>query len=220
MERFVMSTAEQRHGPNGLSGNQSNSVRGVPSTAMEPGSTKPSVMVLLVLAMLTSWQTALADSYFLPDAQWQGPALGQAVSGTDSPLLPEHIFVDGRGLPVGQGSAAEGGVLYAQRCASCHGSHAQGGRSVELLGDRASLNTAYPDKGIAVRWPAAPALFDYVYRAMPPEEPASLSANQVYAVLAYLLVLNDLLGEDQLLNAETLSLIDMPNRDGFRTIGR
>ncbi len=134
--------------------------------------------------------------------------------------MPPHVFDDGRGLPAGQGSASEGAVLYAQRCASCHGSQAQGGRSVELLGDRATLGTPYPDKGIAVRWPAAPALFDYIYRAMPPDEPASLTVNQVYAVLAHLLVLNDLLDESQLLDAATLAAIEMPNREGYRTIAR
>lgn len=180
----------------------------------------PALTALLIAAMLTVCHAAWADSNFLPGGQWQGPALGLPLSAAEQTLLPAPVFADGRGLPDGQGSAAEGALLYAQRCASCHGSHAQGGRSVELVGDRASLGTPWPDKGIAVFWPAAPTLFDYVYRAMPPEQPASLSVDQVYAVLAHLLVLNGLLDETQILNAEVLSAITMPNRDGFRTIGR
>ena len=150
---------------------------------------------------------------------WQGPKLGQPLSQADINHLPRHVFADGRGLPAGEGNAREGGALYTQLCASCHGSRGQGGKALELVGDRSLLATEFPDRGIAVYWPNAPTLFEYVYRSMPPEKPASLGASQLYAILAHGLELNGLLAPGSSLDAALLSAIEMPNRKGFRTIG-
>ena len=154
------------------------------------------------------------------NGHWQGPKLGQQMNQEDITDLPQHVLADGRGLPAGEGNAVEGGALYAQLCASCHGSRGQGGKALELVGDRRLLATEFPDRGIAVYWPNAPTLFEYVYRSMPPEKPASLNANQVYAILAYVLELNGLLTPESSLDAATLSAVEMPNREGFRTIAR
>ena len=149
---------------------------------------------------------------------WNGPDLGQPTSPEAIHDLPRHVQADGSGLPAGEGNAREGAALYAQQCARCHGDRGQGGRALALVGDRSLLATEYPDRGIAVFWPNAPTLFEYVYRSMPPERPATFSASQVYALLAHVLELNGLLAPGRSLNAATLSAINMPNRDGFRTL--
>lgn len=177
-------------------------------------------LISVLSGMLLILVSTLARSDFLIEEPWEGPRLGQVLSDTRRSEMPQPVYADGKGLPAGSGTAVDGAMLYAERCAACHGSQGQGARAIELVGDRSLLATPYPDKGIAVYWPDAPALFDYVYRSMPPEQPASLTADQVYAVLAHLLVLNGLLDENQRLTPEVLSSIEMPNHAGFRTIGR
>lgn len=142
---------------------------------------------------------------------------GRALNESEVAALPGHVFADGTGLPFGSGTAAQGREIYAQHCAGCHGSVGQGGRAIELVGDRSLLATDIPDKGIAVFWPYAPPLFEYIQRAMPPAEPYSLSADEVYAVVAYLLELNGLTAPEQEVNADYLSNLSMPNRDGFKS---
>ena len=131
--------------------------------------------------------------------------------------LPPTVFADGTGLPAGGGTAREGAPLYAARCAGCHGAEGEGGRAMELVGDRALLASDYPDRGIAVYWPYAPPLFDYVRRAMPPDAPWSLSADETYAVVARLLELNALVDAGTVVDAAFLAALEMPNRDGFDT---
>ncbi|MFK7892108.1 MAG: c-type cytochrome [Granulosicoccus sp.] len=147
--------------------------------------------------------------------------LGQPVTDEQLANLPSHVFADGEGLPAGEGTAKQGVLLYTDLCAHCHGSEGQGGRAMELVGDRSLLATEYPDKGIAVFWPNAPTLFEYIYRSMPPEAPASLQANELYSLIAYLLSINGLIGNDKnmAVDAELLRSITMPNRSGFVTEG-
>lgn len=173
------------------------------------------VTCLLLYGLL--YCRALADGQTPPV---EAPGLGDPLSKQAIADLPRHVFADGEGLPPGQGTSKQGAELYAQQCAGCHGSVGQGGKAVELVGDRSLLTSDYPDKGIAVYWPYAPTLFEYIYRSMPPDKPASLSAEQLYSVIAHLLVLNDLLVESSALDARSLADIKMPNESGFRTIGR
>ncbi len=147
-------------------------------------------------------------------------ALGQLMNADEIASLPQQVFADGAGLPPGQGTAQAGEVLYTEHCASCHGSQGQGGRAVELVGDRELLATEFPDRGIAVYWPYAPTLFEYVYRSMPPDKPASWQADELYSIIAHVLVLNELIEPETVVNAQLLSTIVMPNVDGFRTVGR
>lgn len=142
---------------------------------------------------------------------------GRLLSDTEVTSLPKHVFADGTGLPDGEGNAEVGKQLYAQHCADCHGSVGQGGRALELVGDRALLASDIPDKGIGVYWPYAPTLFEYVRRAMPPEKPYSLSVNEVYAIVAHLLELNGLADPGVAVDAEYLSNLKMPNIKGFRS---
>lgn len=146
--------------------------------------------------------------------------LGSELSTTELAALPKHVFPDGTGLPDGSGTAAAGGVLYASHCANCHGNEGQGAKALELVGDRSLLVSEYPDRGIAVYWPYAPTLFEYIDRSMPPEAPGKFSNDELYALIAYVLHLNELIDDDFVLTRKTLSNVVLPNRDGFITIAR
>lgn len=141
--------------------------------------------------------------------------LGRSLTDNEIKQLNRHVFANGDGLPKGTGNAVQGAVLFEAHCASCHGSQGEGGAAVELVGDRALLATEYPDKGIAVYWPWAPTLFEYIRRSMPPNKPYSLSVDETYSVVARVLELNGLITGGQNLDAAVLSAIHMPNRDGF-----
>jgi cytochrome c len=125
------------------------------------------------------------------------------------------ISPDGAGLPEGRGSVADGRRVYGEKCAVCHGAHGEGGPMDRLVGGMTSLSDAKPVKTIGSFWPYATTVFDYVRRAMPFNAPQSLSDNEVYALTAYLLHLNGILGADATLDAATLTAVRMPNRDGF-----
>lgn len=166
--------------------------------------------LLLFCAIVTSlsWRSVMAADAL--------PGLGRMMTETELAELPQHVFADGRGLPPGTGSTDRGEKIYASLCAGCHGSVGQGGSAIELVGDRALLATEYPDRGIAVYWPYAPTLFEYIKRAMPPDRPYSLSDDEVYSVIARVLELNGLIEAGQQVDALLLSTLLMPNRHNFR----
>jgi len=125
---------------------------------------------------------------------------------------------DGTGLPEGRGTAAEGREIYARRCARCHGPKGEGGdepKQATLVGGRGSLQTSKPLKTVGSYWPYATTVWDYVNRAMPLEHPGTLTHNQVYSLVAWILWMNRITGENDVLDAKTLPRIRMPNRDGF-----
>lgn len=122
---------------------------------------------------------------------------------------------DGKGLPAGSGSVVDGKEIYTNRCLKCHGAGGKGRESVPLVGGRGTLASAQPLKTVESYWPYATTLFDYVNRAMPFDRPGALTANQVYAVCAYVLSLGHIVPDDAVLDAASLPKIHMPNRDGF-----
>ncbi len=142
------------------------------------------------------------------------PRLGRAASAELIARWNLSIYPDGRGLPAGQGTAAQGRPLYQTRCAKCHGADGEGGSGGTLVG-RGSLTDPEPDQTVGNYWPYATTLFDYIRRAMPMDAPATLSDDEVYAVSAYLLYLNKIIGVGDRLDADSLPRIRMPNRDGF-----
>ena len=147
------------------------------------------------------------------------PTLGVGHAPTEEDLrgLSVMVTTDGAGLPPGSGSALLGKQVIAERCASCHGSAGEGGDGPALAGGQGTLATAKPKRTVGSYWPYATTLWDYVNRAMPFNRPGTLTHDEVYAVSAYVLFLNDLVGEKQVLNAKTLPRVRMPNRDGFVT---
>ena len=123
---------------------------------------------------------------------------------------------DGRGLPTGSGTALAGKPIYEAKCAMCHGAEAAGGPMFgTMVGGIGSFTT---DKRVLTpgsMYPYAPALFDYIRRAMPMSQPQSLTADETYAVTAYLLHLNGLVPANEPMDAHALTALRMPNRDGF-----
>lgn len=144
----------------------------------------------------------------------QGPGLGKPASADWVAARNTSIYPDGRGLPEGRGTAKAGREIYGQKCASCHGERGEGGSGGHLVG-RGPLVGAAADKTVGNYWPFATTIFDFTRRAMPMNAPGSLNADDTYAVTAFLLYLNEIIGADEELNARTLPMVTMPNRDGF-----
>jgi cytochrome c len=144
----------------------------------------------------------------------EGPNLGKPIAEADVAPWDISIMPNGIGLPPGSGTPAQGAAIYAQKCAACHGDNGKGGISFPMAGGppRASLDGG---KTIANYWPYATTVFDFIRRAMPYQQPNSLGNDEVYALTAYILALNKLIGENDVINAETLPKVPMPNRENF-----
>ena len=143
------------------------------------------------------------------------PAFGAAVSAEEVARWDISIPPSGAGLPGGSGSARQGLKVYEEKCQSCHGAKGAGKPADPLAGGVGSLASRTPLRTVGSYWPYATTLFDYVRRAMPITNPLSLTDDEVYAVSAYLLFVNGIVGEDAVMNAQTLPQVKMPNRDGF-----
>jgi S-disulfanyl-L-cysteine oxidoreductase SoxD len=143
-----------------------------------------------------------------------GTNLGKPVTPADIAAWDIGIQPDGTGLPPGGGTPAQGAKIYAQKCAACHGENGKGGNNAALVGGEKIANMD-STRTIANFWPYATTVFDYIRRAMPWPQPRSLSDNEVYALTAYILAENRIIGQSDSMNAETLPKVRMPNRDGF-----
>ena len=151
-----------------------------------------------------------------------GPA--PAPLGVGRPALPAEIAAwnidvrpDGQGLPPGHGTAAQGEALFQERCAACHGEFGEGAaRWPVLAGGQGSLRSERPEKTIGSFWPNVSTVFDYVHRAMPYGNAQSLEPDETYAIVAYLLSLNDVIKDPgQELNERNLAMIHLPNETAF-----
>jgi len=125
------------------------------------------------------------------------------------------VRADGRGLPPGRGSVRDGEKIFAETCAACHGAKGEGKPADRLVGGFGTLATSKPVRTVGSYWPYATTLFDYIRRAMPFNAPQSLTADQIYAVSAYILYLNNIVTEATVLDATSLPRVRMPNRNGF-----
>lgn len=149
-----------------------------------------------------------------------GPRLGRVATPQEVAAWDISIPPSGAGLPAGSGTAKQGEAVYVAQCQACHGPKGVGKPADPLVGGIGSLTTANPMRTVGSFWPYATTLFDYTRRAMPPTKPLSLSSDEVYAVTAYLLYLNGIIGENAEMNAKTLPQVKMPNRDGFIDMSR
>lgn len=141
-------------------------------------------------------------------ARAEGPGLGQPLSPEEIPFYATHILPDGTGLPEGGGTAVEGAELFATLCAACHGETGIEGPIEPVVGPNETF--ARP---AGRYWPYATTLFDYTRRSMPFHQPKSLEDDEVYAVTAYILHRNGLIGENERMDSESLPAVVMPNRE-------
>ncbi len=167
----------------------------------------PEIAALAVLVALAA-----------PAVAQQGP-LGLGAPATEAEIAGWDIDVrpDGEGLPEGRGTVAQGEEVYIAQCAACHGDFGEGiDRWPVLSGGQGTLAEEDPVKTIGSYWPHLSTVYDYVYRAMPYGNAQSLSPDETYAVVAYLLYLNDIVtDEDFELNRETFKTVRLPNEGGF-----
>lgn len=143
------------------------------------------------------------------------PDLGRVATPAEVTGWDVSIPPDGTGLPPGRGTSAQGAVVFEQKCQSCHGEKGAGQPNDRLVGGHGTLAGKTPVRTVGSYWPYATTVFDYVRRAMPYTQSHSLGDDEVYAVTAYLLHLNGVIGESDVMNAETLPKVRMPNRDNF-----
>jgi S-disulfanyl-L-cysteine oxidoreductase SoxD len=186
----------------------------------------PSVDVTRIATAVFAVVTGIVLTAARADAQGYPSqfALGIPATAQDIAAIDIAIAPDGKNLPAGKGDHAAGKTVYENTCAACHGANLQGvaglpnmpnGAALRLLGGRGTLTTKNPVMTVESYWPYATTLFDYVRRAMPFTAPGSLSADEVYAVSAYILGEANIIDKATVLDAQTLPRVQMPNRDGF-----
>ena len=168
----------------------------------------------LVRGLLALVVGGCASAGVIPGAM-EGPNLGREATPAQIAGWDISVGPDGVGLPPGKGTPATGATVYDQKCLVCHGAKGAGQPNDRLVGGQGTLASKAPVRTIGSYWPYATTVFDYVRRSMPYIQPHSLSDNEVYAVTAYLLHLNGIIGENDEMNAQTLPKVKMPNRDNF-----
>ena len=159
--------------------------------------------VLTAAVALSACVTAMAQG---PTYQMGRTPTAEEIKARDTAISP-----DGKELPPGSGTARDGASVFAQRCALCHGPDGGGGaiRGIVPLGNAKPVKLAHS----LVPYPTT--VWDFINRAMPPTKPGSLTANEVYALTAYVLYRNDVIKETDVLDASSLPKVRMPNRDNF-----
>ena len=160
----------------------------------------------------------LALALGIPSALADSPNLGQPISESDVKNWDISVLPDGTNLPAGSGTPAQGAKIYAEKCVVCHGEGGKGGvmpGAGALVGGPPLTEGIDTPKTIANYYAYPTTLFDWIKRAMPYTAPRSLSDDEVYALTAYVLSLNKLVGENATMDAKTLPQVKMPNRDNF-----
>ena len=138
------------------------------------------------------------------------PGLGKRVTEADLALWDISVGPSGAGLPPGSGTPEQGAAIFAQKCAGCHGENGYGGSNALLINPPGKN-----ERDMALYVPYATTIFDFTRRAMPWPQPKSLSNDEAYALTAFILAGNKIIGPSDVMNAESLPKVRMPNRDGF-----
>jgi S-disulfanyl-L-cysteine oxidoreductase SoxD len=170
------------------------------------------VIVILYVTVIVVW---LVPSGCSSEERATGYGLGQPATEEDIRAWNIDVSPNGEGLPPGRGTVRQGAAVYAAKCAKCHGPTGTEGPYDVLVGGHNTLKTPKPVKTIGSYWPYATTLYDYINRAMPFDAPQSLSSDEIYAVIAWLLHQNGIIAEQTVLDAQTLASVNMPNRLGF-----
>jgi S-disulfanyl-L-cysteine oxidoreductase SoxD len=164
-------------------------------------------LALFLIATACAGAAAQAPSY---------KNVGRAPTAQEIQAMDIAVGTDGKELPPGSGSAKTGGVLFTQKCVACHGENQEGSaQAPALVGGKGTLTSLHPKMTAGSYWPFATTIFDYIRRAMPRYQEGSLKADEVYSLTAFILFRNDIIKEDDVIDAATLPKIKMPNRDGF-----
>ena len=151
-------------------------------------------------------------------ARAETPGLGQPIAEADVAAWDIAAMPSGAGLPPGSGTAAQGATVFAEKCASCHGDGGKGGPTARnpLFGGAPISSAIDTPKTIGNFWGHATTVFDFTRRAMPFNQPRQMLSNDdIYATTAYVLFLNKIIGENDVMDAKTLPQVKMPNRDNF-----
>ena len=146
--------------------------------------------------------------------------IGRAASPDEIAKIDIDVRPDGKGLPEGKGTVAEGAKIYAAKCQSCHGADGRGGSAERLVDRESGKNWDFATnpklvKTVGNYWPYATTLYDYTYRAMPFMQPGTLTPDETYSLVAYILALNKIVADDAVMDRTTLPKIVMPARDRF-----
>jgi mono/diheme cytochrome c family protein len=173
---------------------------------------------LVVIAVAGVWAVAGLSTVVTLDAQSPTFGVGHTPTADELRAIDIEVTPDGQGLPPGHGSAEIGRRIFASRCAVCHGPTGKEGPQDVLVGGQGTLASGRGSrivKTVGSYWPYATTLWDYLRRAMPFDHPGTLSTDEVYATTAYILFMNGIIGEQEVLDRTTLPQIKMPNRNGF-----
>src|SRR5687768_18617241 len=162
-------------------------------------------VLLIVASAVPAVLTAQAPQRF---------GIGRPATIGEIRAIDIDVMPDGRGLPPGRGTVAEGAAVYAAKCQSCHGIKGQGGKFDRLVGRDPGART------IGSYWPYATTLYDYTARTMPFLQPGTLTAAETYSLVAYLLHLNEIVPENAVMDAASLPKVMMPARHRFVTDDR
>lgn len=146
--------------------------------------------------------------------------IGRAATADEVAKIDIDVRPDGKGLPHGRGTVAEGAKVYAAKCASCHGKNGEGATFDRLVATDSGKNFDFATnpklpRAVGNYWPYATTLYDYTYRAMPFMQPGTLTPDETYSLVAYILHLNKIIGEDAVMDRKTLPAVKMPARDRF-----
>ena len=148
-------------------------------------------------------------------AMAETPNLGKPIDEAAIAAWDISILPDGTGLPKGSGTPAQGAPIYAEKCSGCHGDNGKGGEAAALVSDRELAGISAAQKTIKNFWPYSTTIFDFIRRAMPFQMPHTLADDEVYALTAYILAGNKLIGPNDVMDAQTLPKVKMPFRDNF-----
>ncbi|HXP80685.1 MAG TPA: cytochrome c [Verrucomicrobiae bacterium] len=164
---------------------------------------------LVPVVAVAACVTALAQT---PDYK----NVGRTPTAQEVQAMDIAIGTDGKELPPGSGNAKTGARLFNEKCVACHGENQEGtSQAPALVGGKGTLTSLHPKMTAGSYWPFATTIFDYIRRAMPRYAEGSLKTDEVYSLTAFILFRNDIIKEDDVIDAKTLPKIKMPNRDGF-----
>jgi len=175
--------------------------------------------------MLRRFFVAVATLLLLlsaPAVSAQTPSPTPGIFGFGRPATPDDlqkididVRADGTGLPPGSGTAVQGQPIFVDKCAACHGPAGEGTNMAPRLVDPTPFQSGVTPATVGNYWPYATTVWDYINRAMPFDKPGSLAHDEVYALTAYLLSANKIIGENDVIDAQSLPKVKMPNAGGF-----